>query len=142
MSDPPREGRRFVLVDTNVASYRFRQDEMFKQFEEHLIGRVPVISFVTYAEALEGAYEARWSEKRITQYETYLKTSYMLIPADRLLASYWARIVADCRRGGIALGSDNDWWIAATAIRHEIPLLTNDQAFRRIPNLVVLSGPE
>lgn len=135
-SDPSR--RRVILVDTNVVSYRYRDDARFEPFKDALLGRVPAISYVTYAETLRGAYGASWSEKKVAQYEAHLRRQYMLIPADRETATRWARCVAECTAVGIDLGCDNDWWIAATALRHDIPLLTNDQAFRRIPSLTVL----
>ena len=139
-TDPSR--RRVILVDTNVVSYRYRDDSRFGLFKESLIGRVPAVSCVTYAEALKGAHDAKWPEKRIAQYEAYLRRHYMLIPIDRETAAGWARLVAECNGNGIELGCDNDWWIAATALRHEIPLLTNDQTFRRVPGLAVLPAIE
>ena len=127
-----------VLVDTNVVSYRYNRRPEFNQFISELEGKIPAISFVTYAEAMEGSYEARWPEKRTAQYDAYLRANYMLLPIDRELAIRFARMVSECRSSGISLSGDNDLWIAATALRYDIPLLTNDQPFRRIPGLTVL----
>lgn len=127
------------MVDTNVVSYRYRVDDpRFEPFRPVLEGKIPAISFVTFAETLEGAYEAPWPEKRIVGYEAYLRAHYMLLPVDRELTIRWARLVAECRRNGIELGCDNDWWVAATALRYDIPLVTSDQTFRRVPSLTVL----
>lgn len=121
-----------------MVSYRYRDDPRFDQFKDCLVARVPAISFITYAEALKGAHEAEWPDRRIAQYEAHMRRNYLVIPIDRNTAVEWARLVAECNKQGIDLGCDNDWWIAATAVRHDIPLLTNDQAFRRIQALTVL----
>jgi tRNA(fMet)-specific endonuclease VapC len=41
-----------------------------------------------------------------------------------------------------AIIPENDLWIAATAREHELPLLTSDAHFRRVPNLSVADPPE
>lgn len=140
----PRDptSRRVVLVDTNVVSHRYRDDPKFDLFKDSLIGRVPAISFINYAEALKGAHEAEWADRKIAQYESHMRRHYMLLPIDRDTAAAWAKLVAECNGKGIELGCDNDWWIAATALRHSIPLLTNDQTFRRIASLTVLPAVE
>jgi predicted nucleic acid-binding protein len=135
-TDPSR--RRVILVDTNVVSYRYRDDARFEPFKGSLVGRVPAISFITYAESLKGAHEAEWPDGKVAKYEAHLRRYYMLVPADRDTSATWAKLVAESNAAGIELGCDNDWWIAATALRHEIPLLTNDQGFRRLPSLTVL----
>jgi predicted nucleic acid-binding protein len=56
---------------------------------------------------------------------------------DELVAVY-ARLRADCVAAGHALGRKEhaaDRWIAATAIRLEIPLVSNDGSFRGAPGL-------
>ncbi len=127
-----------MLIDTNVVSYRYRRDERFERFRSSIEGKVPAISFITHAEALEGAYQASWPEKKIVAYEAHLRSHYVLLPVDRELTVRWARTVAECRGKGVELGSDNDWWIAATALRYGVPLVTNDKPFRSVPGLVVL----
>jgi len=51
----------------------------------------------------------------------------------------WARITAACHRRGRPR-QDNDLWIAATALRYQLPLLThNRRDFADIPGLTVIS---
>jgi len=38
------------------------------------------------------------------------------------------------KRGGFSIG-DNDLWIAALALEHDLLLVTRDQHFQRIPQL-------
>jgi predicted nucleic acid-binding protein len=52
----------------------------------------------------------------------------------------YARLRAGCERIGHALaqrGHDADRWIAATALRLGIPLVSNDGIFDGVPGLVV-----
>ena len=55
----------------------------------------------------------------------------------------YARLRADCERVGHALGQredDADRWIAATALRPDVPLVSNDQIFKDVPGLVLESA--
>jgi hypothetical protein len=129
---------KLVLLDTCVVSYRYMQKQEFEQFRPFMAGAIPAISFVTYGEALEGALEANWGEKKIGAYQAYLRT-YLLIPADKELAVSYAKVFSDCMRSGVDVrSSQNDIWIAATAIKFGIPVLSNDGLFRRIKGLSVL----
>ena len=50
---------------------------------------------------------------------------YIVIPFDRDLAWAWARVVTTSENAGQPI-APSDAWIAAAAIRHDIPLLTNN----------------
>jgi predicted nucleic acid-binding protein len=53
-----------------------------------------------------------------------------------------ARLRADCAAAGHALAQSEhnaDRWIAPTAIRLQVPLVSNDKIFRGVPNLVLES---
>jgi predicted nucleic acid-binding protein len=53
----------------------------------------------------------------------------------------FGRISRYLRESGQMIGA-NDMWIAATAIAHDLPLLTrNEREFRRVPGLTVSSYP-
>jgi len=118
-------------------SYRYLKRPQFERFKPYLVGAIPAISFVTYAEALDGAYQANWGERRVEEYKAHLRT-YLLIPADQELASMWARLSANCVLNGVTVSSDNDLWIAATAMKYGIPILSNDGVFRRIKGVNAL----
>jgi tRNA(fMet)-specific endonuclease VapC len=125
-----------VLVDTNVTSYRYRQSAEFDAFRPFLQGSIAAISVITYGETLFGARAAGWSESRISEYDAHLR-KYLILPVDRDVVMTYAKVRSEHQKMGIGL-SENDWWIATTAIRYSIPLLTNDAAFRRIRTLKVL----
>ncbi len=55
-----------------------------------------------------------------------------------------AQLRVDCEAAGHALAQrehNADRWIAATAIRLAIPLVSNDGIFRRVPGLTLESLP-
>ncbi|MGZ5359953.1 MAG: PIN domain-containing protein, partial [Solirubrobacterales bacterium] len=55
-----------------------------------------------------------------------------------------AQLRADCEAAGHALGQrahNADRWIAATAIRVSVPLVSNDAIFRGVPGLTLESAP-
>ena len=54
----------------------------------------------------------------------------------------YAQLRADCEARGHALAQrahTADRWIAATAIRLGVPLVSNDKIFREVPNLALES---
>ena len=51
-------------------------------------------------------------------------------------AEHYARLFVQLKRGGMPL-PHNDLWIAALVLQHNMRLLTRDQHFQRIPQLVI-----
>jgi tRNA(fMet)-specific endonuclease VapC len=66
----------------------------------------------------------RWSPQKVEQLEGTLRR-YVVIPYDRDLAWAWARVVAACEDAGRPI-APSDAWVAAAALRHAVPLLTNN----------------
>lgn len=61
------------------------------------------------------------------------------LPVDERTALVYGRITRELRERGTLIGS-NDLWIAATSVRHALPLATANTAdFRRIPGLEVVA---
>lgn len=60
------------------------------------------------------------------------------LPVDGAVVEAFAQLTADCRRLGHALHDKQhtaDRWVAATAIAHDLPLLSGDGIFSRAPGL-------
>jgi tRNA(fMet)-specific endonuclease VapC len=93
---------------------------------------------MTIAELFQWATIREWGDKRLEQLEQYL-SNYIVIPVDQPLCREWAQIRANAQRTGKAISSQ-DAWIAATAIRHQIPLVThNTKDFINVTRLQLLT---
>lgn len=62
------------------------------------------------------------------------QTSFVALPVDQDVASAFAELVAGLRRRGAQLGVQ-DAWIAATARALGVPLFSQDEDFRDVPDL-------
>jgi predicted nucleic acid-binding protein len=97
-----------------------------------------VVSVVTVGELQLGVLLAD-SATRAVRLRTlsYVEATFEPLPIDAATAREWARLVAHCRRTRRRVPL-NDLWIAATAIARDLPVLTQDADYDRIPGLRVL----
>jgi predicted nucleic acid-binding protein len=58
----------------------------------------------------------------------------VLLP-DRETAEHYARLFVQLKRAGTPV-PDNDLWIAALALQHDLLLITRDKHFKNIPQLL------
>ncbi len=103
-------------------------------------GKNLCVSFVTVGELLFGAYKGGWTEAKIEGMKGRLR-SVVIVPYDYLLCQTYASLKSELRRvhKGLCI-ADNDFWIAACAVRHSIPLVTNNRRhFDKIPGLILIS---
>jgi len=113
-----------------------RQDDRIARLRPRLDANVLAVSVVTVAELKRGAMLARWGERKTAELEEHLGT-YVLIAVDRDVAEEWARVRVRSDHLG-RQKSDNDLWIAATAKRHGLPLVTLDRDQYDIPGIAVV----
>ena len=67
-----------------------------------------------------------------------LVTRFRILPADLDAAWSYGQTFRYLSDNGLLIGA-NDLWIAATALAHDLPVVTRDEAhFRRVPGLRVL----
>jgi tRNA(fMet)-specific endonuclease VapC len=79
---------------------------------------------MTVAELDRWALERIWGDVRRARMEQHLR-NFVVYPFDRSLCLRWAEAVDSARRNGRPIGVA-DAWIAATALEHDIPLITNN----------------
>lgn len=85
-----------------------------------------------------GAENKNWGEKRRKELETALR-NFIVIPYDHEIARCYGRLVAERKRGGNSINS-NDAWIAACTVRHGVPLVThNARDFEGITGLQIVT---
>lgn len=134
-SSPPQP----VVVDTDVVSYLFKTDTRAALYQQHLLGRLVVLSFMTVAELDAWAELHNWGATRRDQMEQFL-SHYLILYPDRRLCRLWAGTMAEARRAGRPIGAA-DAWIAATALLYGVPLVThNPSDFAGVSNLSLLTG--
>jgi predicted nucleic acid-binding protein len=137
----PRPG---VVVDTMVISGLFddRANHLADQYRV-LIGDTPVLlAFHTVMELRFGAMRAAWGELRYRRLERRIAELNVVQPDDEMI-TVCAALRADCQRIGHPLGDkihDGDRWIAATAIRLRVPLVSHDRVFNDVPNLQLIAA--
>lgn len=83
------------------------------------------ISVVTEAEIRAGWITANWGERRIAEHAQAL-ASLLRFPLDDGIVERWADLAAARKARGRPGISDNDLWIAATAVERGCPLVSCD----------------
>jgi predicted nucleic acid-binding protein len=127
-----------ILLDTDVFSYFFRRDSRRELYESDIRDHQLCIAFMTVAELKRWAIERNWGESRRERLAQVLK-HYVVIPYDANMAEAWAEIAVARKRIGREI-TCGDCWIAAAAVRHDIPLCTHNlRDFRDIPGLEIVS---
>jgi tRNA(fMet)-specific endonuclease VapC len=127
-----------VLLDTNVALYLARGHRLAQQYRRHVEGRVVALSFATAAELMLTSRRAADPEAALAYWREKLPYYVVLFP-DLGTCELWARLAADCYARGRPR-QDADLWIAATALRWGLPLVThNVKDFSDIAALTLVS---
>ena len=124
-----------LVVDTSVVSYLLKGHSLAPRYWEHLKERLLCLSFMSVAELYRWPLSRNWGEPRIAALREHLR-SYVVLPYDDAMSWEWARIMS--RKGQpISLA---DAWIAATADRHGLPLIThNPRHFQSIAGLEIIT---
>jgi tRNA(fMet)-specific endonuclease VapC len=100
-------------------------------------GKTTALSFVSVGELLLWPKARNWGPQKIAELKRRINLT-QIIPYDMLLCETYADLKDKIVRAGSPV-PDNDLWIAATAVRHSIPLVThNRRNFDDIPNLVLI----
>lgn len=120
------------LIDTSVAV-------------EMLVGRVSarqalarggelLISSITVGELLFGARKSRQTEANIAHIEALL-AEMPVLSVNTNSARHYGALKDILRRKGKMI-PDNDLWIAALAIQHDLILVTRDKHFQEVDNII------
>jgi predicted nucleic acid-binding protein len=141
-----KPGLALAVADTQLVSAilvgrrRDREAGLLDRYAAHLRGKSLVLSFATVCELRYGCLKAGWAPVRIGRMEAWFREVAAIVMPDNDLVTLCASLRDTCRRNGHALSDkihDSDRWIASTAIRHKIPLISND-IFRDVPGLDLL----
>jgi tRNA(fMet)-specific endonuclease VapC len=129
-----------IVIDTDVfGADLVRRSVLAERFEPSVVGRPAFISFQTAAELRYGALRRNWGEVRRRALEARIGAAETVHTGPELIVTY-ARLRADYERIGHALAQrdhDADRWVAATAMRLGVPLVSNDGTFGDVPGLLL-----
>lgn len=131
-----------IVIDTDVFSADLSDTALIEVYEPIIVGRAAFLSFQTVAELRFGALRRGWGAVRMRKLDAKIATAEIVHSGDELVATY-AQLRSDCVRLGHALGQrqhDADRWIAATALRLGVPLVSNDRIFNDAPGIRLVSA--
>ncbi len=122
-----------VALDTNRLTDLFQGDaELADRLGECDEVWVPLMVLGEMKAGFYGGSQQHRNEKVL---RTFLATPTVgiLLPS-RETAEHYARIFVQLKRAGTPI-PDNDLWIAALALEHDLALITRDRHFDRVPQL-------
>jgi predicted nucleic acid-binding protein len=135
---PTSPSRRPVVIDTGVFGAHLTPGSPLPALYAPLIDRRPAfISFQTVAELRFGALRRGWGEHRTRRLAASISRAEVVWPGPDLVEVY-AALRVSCESAGHPLGQrhhDADRWIAASAIRLGVPLVSHDAVFIDAPGL-------
>jgi predicted nucleic acid-binding protein len=124
-----------VALDTNRLTDLFRGDGALSARLE-LCDEVwlPLMVLAEIKAGFYGGAEPARNEALLQRFLSQ-RTVGILLPG-RETAEHYARLFVQLKRAGTPV-PDNDLWIAALALEHDLALISRDKHFRRIPQLVL-----
>lgn len=123
-----------VLLDNSIVIAHFRKDStLVTRFKESTLN-IPII---VLGEMLYGAYLVDFRAKALRQTEEFLQVCAVLVLNEET-AHHYGRIHARLHKAGKPI-QQNDIWIAAVALAHNLPLAIRDKHFENVEGLNVLN---
>lgn len=123
-----------VALDTNRITDLFRGDlalaEQLGTAEEVWI---PFVALGEIKAGFHGGIQQRRNESLLNR--LLAKPTVGVLLPSRETAEQYARLFVQLRRAGTPV-PDNDLWIAALVLEHDLVLITRDRHFERIPQVV------
>ena len=121
-----------IALDTNIIIDVLEGDVILeKRIERNknfLCFPIPVVG-----ELLFGALKSRKTEWNLLRYTRFINKA-RIIPCDYSVAEQYSQIRLALKRQGTPV-PENDLWIAACCLAHNIPLATRDAHFNHIPGI-------
>src|SRR5947199_10847278 len=122
------------LVDSDYVADYLKGRTPATTLLDRLFPEGMAVSIVTYAEVYEGIYYGQHQAEYERGWRLFLRTTPVL-GITRSIATHYARMRGELARKG-QLIDQPDLFIAATAIQHQLTLVTrNLKDFERIPTL-------
>ena len=122
-----------VALDTNRLTDLFQADrDLAVQLSTCEEVWIPLFVLAEIKAGFQGGTRQAKNEALMTRFLAK-PTVGVLLPT-RETAEQYARLFVQLKRAGTPI-PDNDLWIAALAIQHDLVLITRDRHFQRVPQL-------
>jgi predicted nucleic acid-binding protein len=124
-----------IVVDTSAYSNFYRDaDVLDGYFVATNILHIPILVIGELKAGFSLGSKRLENESNLQRFLDMPNVAIMNISLDT--TSRFGNLYAELRRLGIPIGT-NDMWIAALALEHNLPLLTCDTDFSRVPDLLL-----
>jgi tRNA(fMet)-specific endonuclease VapC len=124
-----------ALLDTSIVVEYFRGNLKIADTLEG--AQTLLVPSIVAGELCYGALRSEQFEKRWQQLLMFLQT-VTILSVDRETAFHYGHIRSALAQTGTPI-PENDIWIATLAIQHQLPLVTRDKHFERIPSISLLN---
>lgn len=119
------------MLDTSV----FIASESGRPLNEDVLPEEAAVSVVTLAELHAGVLAARDTQTRARRMATLdILNDVEILPVDADVARIWAQLRVSLAETGRRINV-NDLWIAATAARHRLPVVSQDDDFQAVDGM-------
>jgi predicted nucleic acid-binding protein len=119
------------VLDTSV----FIASETGRALKGDLLPAEAAVSVVTLAELQAGVLAARDTETRARRMATLdILSDVEILPVDADVARIWAQLRVSLAEAGRRINV-NDLWIAATAARHRLPVVSQGDDFHAVDGM-------
>jgi tRNA(fMet)-specific endonuclease VapC len=123
-----------VALDTNRISDLFRGDlELAEQLGTAEEVWIPLFVLGEIKAGFQGGTQQRRNETLLNR--LLAKPTVGVLLPSRETAEQYARVFVQLRRAGTPV-PDNDLWIAALVLEHDLVLITRDRHFEQIPQVI------
>jgi predicted nucleic acid-binding protein len=110
-----------IVLDTDVTSSIFK-GRMPTALGLKLAGSTPVLTFVSWAELTAWPQVRGWSDSSRSAFVKWM-SGFPMLPGEKDVAELCGNLAADAMRRGRGK-PNNDMWIAACCLVHDVPLAT------------------
>ena len=123
------------LLDTNIVSAMLDADPAVTS--RNVAGTVFYLPSRVVGELYFGAENSGRPAENVRRLESFLASS-TVVPTDADTGRWYGRLKADLRRNGTPI-PENDVWITAAALQHQMSLVTRDAHFAVVIGLQTIA---
>jgi tRNA(fMet)-specific endonuclease VapC len=120
------------LLDTNIVIGVLNQEPAI---EHQLVGKTILLASIVLGELYYGAYKSARFQTNLAKIEAFA-VNYPIVDCTKQTAEQYGRLKQSLEASG-GLIPENDIWIAALATQHHLTLVTRDEHFKRVAELLI-----